>query len=277
MAPLLADGEGGVSIATARGGSGAPSAFFVHATGFCKELWSPVVDRIETAPFSWISMDLRGHGSSVSGEASYEWDLVGQDIHRVLGTQSVPIGVGHSCGAAAMVRCEAQNPGTFDRLVLIEPIMFPPPFQPLDGPMSAVALKRRSVFVSRQDARQRFSTGPFSTWTADALDAYLDGGFRDTSNGFELVCTPEVEAEYYRQGSNHDTWLLAAELDLPVALIVGEHSNTHRGTYLTALTEQFGDIDLHVVAGSGHLVPMENPGAIAALVDAALSQVASAA
>ena len=269
-------GHNGVEISTASSGTGGSTVFLVHATGFCKEVWAPVLDGVATELFSWVSMDLRGHGASAAAEFPYDWDFVGRDIYHVLDGLKYDVGVGHSCGAAALIRCEVQHPGSFSRLILIEPIVFPPPFQVLDGPMTAAALKRRSLFESRQDAFDRFSSGPFAAWSSQALDGYLDGGFTTTDDGFELRCPPEVEADYYRQGSNHDTWILAESLELPVTLVVGEHSNTHNGTYLEALLERFAHVDLHVVAGAGHLVPMEKPDAIAALIDASISELPSA-
>ena len=268
----MAEGTGGLHIATASGGSGDPDALFVHATGFSKESWHPVVGAMATTPFSWLSMDLRGHGDSGRGEFPYAWDLLGGDVLGVLDGRTGLVGVGHSCGGVALVRAEASRPGTFRRLLLIEPIIFPTPAQRLDGPMSAVARRRRSVFDSREVAHERFSSGPFADWTEQALDAYLDGAFVKTAQGYELKCPPDVEADYYAEGSNHDTWDLAGSLDIPVTIVAGEHSNTHQDPYLDSLVSRFTQPDLIVIPGVGHLIPMEDPERLASIVDAVVDR-----
>lgn len=263
----MAEGVDGIHIATASGGDGRLDALFVHATGFCKEIWAPVIAAMTTDPFSWLSMDLRGHGDSSTGEFPHHWDLLGGDVLGVADGRTGLVGVGHSCGGAALARAEVAQPGSFRHLVLIEPIIFPTPAHRTYGPMSLVARKRRAVFASREAARERFATGPFSRWTDASLDSYLDGGFAQTDQGFELKCTPEVEADYYAEGSNHDTWDLIGSIEIPITLIVGEYSETHREPFISLLTERFQHVEYILLEDVGHLVPMEDPGAIAELVD----------
>jgi pimeloyl-ACP methyl ester carboxylesterase len=264
----VGEGTGGVDIATSSGGLGEPDALFVHATGFSKESWRPVIGAMMTAPFAWLSMDMRGHGDSGTGEFPYEWSLLGGDVLGVLNGRTGMVGVGHSGGGTALVRAEFARPGTFRRLLLIEPIIFPTPAQRLDGPMSAVAQKRTSVFGSREAARERFSSGPFAAWTKEALNAYLDGAFNETERGFELKCSPDVEADYYREGSNHDTWDLAGSLNIPVTIVAGERSDTHQNPYLSSLVSRFVEPELIVIEDVGHLIPMEDPEGLARIVDA---------
>jgi len=224
-----------------------------------------------TAPFSWLSLDLRGHGDSDLGDSPYEWNLLAGDVLGVLDGLTGTVGVGHSCGGAALVLAEAACPGTFRHLVLIEPIIFPTPARRLYGPMSQIALKRRAVFESRDTARERFATGPFADWTEEALDAYLDGAFAETVDGFELKCSPAVEADYYAEGSNHDTWDLAGSVDIPVTIVAGERSDTHRDPYLLRLVSRFALPELIVMDDVGHLIPMEDPEGLAGIVDAVVA------
>lgn len=254
-------------IATTAGGRGASDVLFVHATGFCKEVWNPVIDRLVSEAFSWLSMDQRGHGDSDPGTPPNDWDLLAQDVIGVLGDRVDVIGVGHSSGGGVIARAESFRPGSFSHLVLIEPIIFPPPFQRMDGPMSEGTRRRRRTFPSRDDAFERFASGPFGSWAPAALTAYIDHGFRMSNGGWELKCDPEVEADFYAEGLNHDTWDRVETMDVPVTLVAGEHSNTHPRPYLDALASQFRDVDVAVVPGAGHLVPMEDPGSIARIVE----------
>lgn len=265
--PLAAERTEGIRIATVGGGTGEPDALFVHATGFCKEMWSPVIDRVSTEPFSWLSMDQRGHGDSDSGTFPNDWDFLARDVLETLVDRFGVIGVGHSSGGGVIARAEAFRPGTFRHLVLVEPIIFPPPFRRMDGPMSEGTRRRRNTFPSRDSAFERFASGPFGSWSPDALAAYIDHGFRATESGWELKCSPEVEADFYAEGLNHDTWDRIETIEVPVTLVAGEGSNTHPKPYLDALALRFRDVEVVVVPGAGHLVPMEDPVSIARIVD----------
>ncbi len=262
----MTEGVDGIHIATGAGGGGGPELLFVHATGFCKEVWEPVIDRIVPKSFSWVTMDQRGHGDSDVGLAPNDWDFLAQDVIDVLCDRVDVTAIGHSSGGGVIARAESFHPGLFRHLVLIEPIIFPPPFQRMDGPMSEGTRRRRKAFPSRDDAFERFASGPFGTWAPEALAAYIDHGFRSSENGWELKCDPEVEADFYAEGLNHDTWERVETIDVPVTLVAGEDSNTHPKPYLDALASQFRDADVVVVPGTGHLVPMEDPGSIARIV-----------
>lgn len=264
----------GLPIAIEHGGPDAPvEAFFVHATGFCKELWRPIVDEISggrDAP-SWMSMDQRGHGASGRGEPPYRWHLLATDILDVIGSDR-PVGIGHSSGGAAIAMAEVMRPGTFAELVLIEPVIPPPPFERRDIPLADVAERRRSSFPDRRGARERFARGPLASWDPVVLDLYIDHGFVEDRDGIHLACPPDVEADFYREGSNHDTWDHVPDIDVPVTIVAGERSRSHPEPYLSELAGRFRDPELVVVPGRGHLVPMEAPSAIADVVSEVLAR-----
>lgn len=267
----MVEGADGIRLATARGGGGDPGLLFVHANGFCKEVWDPVIAAMRTEPLSWLSMDLRGHGDSAMEDLPMQWELLGRDVLAVLEGCRGVVGVGHSAGGAAVARAAVASPDTFKHLVLIEPIIFPGPAQRLETPLSAAARKRRRVFESRGAARERFSGGPFADWTPEALDAYLDGGFRQTATGFELKCSPEVEAEYFVSGFNHDTWDIVGCIDIPVTIVAGGRSTTHVEPYLGLLVDRFTNVDVVVLDDATHLMPMEDPQRVAEVIDAVMS------
>ena len=116
---------------------------FCHATGFCKEMWAPVMDELELAlppadAYDALALDFTGHGDSRLRVKSlghparplppwYDWcpmDVM-ESLDRVSGSPC--IGIGHSMGAGALVHTELRHPGTFSALILLEPILPPPP------------------------------------------------------------------------------------------------------------------------------------------------------
>lgn len=264
------DGHDGFPIAVEGTAHAVPDVLYVHANGFCKELWRPIAGSVAARHphTTWLSMDLRGHGESGRGSPPYQWHPLALDILAVVGSgTSGSVGVGHSMGAASLARAEILAPGTFRTLVLVEPILFPPPHGRANIPIADIAQHRRRAFPDRDAARLRFgSSGAFSTWVPEILDLYVDHGWGPGEEGWTIRCEPTVEADYYREGNNVDTWDHLAAIDTDVILMAGETSETHRGSYLADLVDQFPRADLVVVEGAGHLVPMEEPMTVAAVV-----------
>jgi pimeloyl-ACP methyl ester carboxylesterase len=243
-------------------------ALFIHATGFCKEVWRPVVSSVtEQRPATrTVELDLRGHGDSPRVGPPYRWDLLTEDVMYTVGDAAGIVGVGHSCGGAIIARAAALAPNLFSSIILIEPIIFPPPYTRVDSPLAHAAQRRRSRFASRHLAYERFASGPMATWTPEALDAYVDFGFVDDGDGIAIKCEPAVEADVFREGSNHDTWDLVPDISIPVTIVSGERSLTHTQPFLDALHQQFDHPTMVAVPETGHFLPMERPDIVASLV-----------
>lgn len=274
------EGAGGIPIALAQSAPDRCDAFFVHANGFCKEtLYATIEELAALVPdVSACAIDQRGHGSSGSGTFPYRWQHIGDDVRAVLSlTDARPLGIGHSSGGAGVTIAQLDDPSTFAGLVLIEPMIAPPPYGRRDGPMSYLADRRRRSFPSRAAVFERFGKGPFATWDTRALDAYLDHAFGLVDGELVLRCDPEVEADIYREGFNHDTWDRLTDLDVPIVVVVGETSTTHHGEYLEQLVARLPGAELIVVSGAGHLVPMEAPRATAQAIVRGMEAVGMAA
>lgn len=248
-------------------GSG-PAVLFVHANGFCKELWRPVTQRL--GGVHTVAIDQRGHGESEVGPPPFDWWDLGRDALAWAGTLTGPrLGVGHSSGGAALAMAEILMPGTFRRLVLIEPIVFPGPFAPMPThPLVAGALRRRASFASRAEARAAYHRrGPFTKWGDAALDLYVEHGFRDGPDGRRhLACSPATEAEFYRMATAHGAWDRLGEISCPVTIVVGEHSDSHPPEFAARLAARFRDATVVSYPGASHFLPMEHPEVVAGLV-----------
>jgi len=248
--------------------SGEPQVVFAHATGFCKEVWGPVTDLLPGA--GALSIDQRGHGDSGVADPPFDWWDLGRDVLAAIGVAgwTRPIGVGHSSGAASLVMAELLAPGTFESLLLIEPIIFPPPFVRYEElPLAVAALRRRASFSSRDAVLDGFrGRGPFARWTDSAFEAYVDGGFRAEDGAWVLKCRPEVEAECYWAATLHGAWDRLGEVACPAIVVGGEDSDSHPAAFLHEQADLLGNARVEIIAGATHFVPMERPDVIAALL-----------
>ena len=276
--------DDGTALAARSWAGSEPSVFFAHGNGFSKELWSPVVTALAAlgSDASGVAFDMRGHGDSGAISPPFGLNVFGSDVAVVLAESRRrerigprTIGIGHSSGGASIAIAAINNPRAFAHLVLVEPIIFPPPYQRLDSiPIAEIALRRKASFPDRDAALSNFrGKEPFAMWTEDALDAYVDGAMRVTDDGLVLKCTPATEAEIYRIGAAHDTWERLGSITQPVTLIVGATSTTHSGSYLEELTARFREVRLEVIPDASHFVPMEVPGVVAAAIATAIEHV----
>jgi len=247
---------------------GEPRVLFAHATGFCKETWGQVADLLPGT--GTLALDQRGHGDSGIADPPFDWWDLGRDVLTVIDAAGWgrPTGVGHSSGAASLVMAELLAPGTFEALLLIEPIIFPPPYARYETlPLAVAALRRRASFPSRDAALQGFrGRGPFARWTDWALEAYVDGGFRDDGGEWVLKCRPEVEAECYWAATLHGAWDRLGEVACPAIVVGGEDSDSHPAAFLREQAERLGDSRTEIIAGATHFVPMEKPDAVARMI-----------
>lgn len=237
---------------------------FSHATSFCGAVWDPIVERIGGEHLVW---DHIGHGHSQPISRPFDWWDFGADVAKRIAHVDGPLlGVGHSMGGAALVMAELLAPGTFDYLVLIEPILLPPPFAPRDTEVARSAQKRRASFPSLAEARNHLrSKPPFMNWDHRAFEGYVRDGFRPTGRGTEvtLSCRPEDEAEIYRNAFAHGAWSRLGEIMVPTLLMAGALSDTHDEAFIRELVSRFPSAGFEIVAGVGHFLPMERPDLVA--------------
>lgn len=254
------------------GGTG-PPLLAVHATGFHGRVWEPFVPALRKH-FSVVTFDNRGHGDSDKPETGYSWATFGQDALAVIDHLSLdrPVGIGHSAGAAALVLAETSRPGTFSRLVLMDPTALPTELRRLvrsaetPNPMSEQARRRRAIWDSTDEMIERLRTGtPLAGWREDFLRAYVVYGTQPRDDGtIELKCPPEIEAQVYAQMPESDTWERIAQLEPPTLVLTGASSHLWGGrSEMIAAQVRNGR---SVVVEGGHFFPMESPDETLALV-----------
>lgn len=258
-------------------GSGDATLLLGHATGFCKETWRPVVRELRTlgvdAPI--VAWDAAGHGAAAPYGPDEGWWRFGTDlvalIDRLKPTGRL-VGVGHSMGGAAVTMAEVLRPGTFEALVLIEPVIMPPPYDTMpEFPLALKAAKRRGYFPSRDAARARYRMKTlFARWDALAFDGYLEGGLVDADDGVVLSCAPATEADVFAGSADHALFERLDEVGVPVRLVISDDPGTGLIETMHQLPHRIPNVTTSYLAGQNHLVVMERPALVAREIAAAL-------
>ncbi len=257
------------------GGSG-QDLLVVHATGFCAAVLGPMARHLGDRYHCW-GLDLRAHGRSdrpVDGD--FRWEGFATDVLTVIDHLGLdrPAGFGHSCGGASVLLAEEAHPGTFDSLYCFEPVVFPGPPADLpteENPLSVGARRRRETFPSADDALANFAAKPpFASLDAEALRAYVDGGFElvpadagGDGRAVRLRCRRDDEAEVYAHGLSHGAYEGLARVACPVTLVCGEQTDSFGVPTLEQVAARLPGGRVEVVPGVGHFGPLEAPARVA--------------
>jgi len=277
----LALPAGGVEIALLDWGGSGPLALLHHANGFCAALWTLVAEALRPH-FRVVAMDARGHGDSSRPEGvdAYRWDRFADDIVSVARalapgppSSRIALGLGHSFGGTSMIAAASREPALFERLVLVDPVVLPPPDAAVPaqargrgGELAEKARRRRALFASREEARASWSTRDFfASWDPRALDLYVREGLRQRADGqVELKCAPDVEATVFDAGGAFDLFAMAPAVVAPTLILWAVGGSFPRALH-EALAQRMRHARVEPLA-AGHLAPMERPDLVAGAV-----------
>lgn len=267
--------EQGIEIALQDWGGDGPLALLHHATGFCAALWAPVAARLRDR-FHVVAMDAHAHGDSPRVEArvdsdDFSWSLMTEDLRAVAGIlleetghQQIALGLGHSFGGTLTMTAESRQPGLYDRLVLVEPVIptsETPAGERIDRKNDLIerTRKRRDRWPTREAALQQLSSKElFEKWAPGTLELYVQEALRDTSDGeVELKCDREVEAEVFVNSFSIDLQQVFPNVHADVLIAWGQHGNYPLESYQD-MCGRLPNAKL-VEADAGHLIPMEKP------------------
>lgn len=259
----------GIDIATTTWGGQGPPVLLVHATGFCAGIWGCIAEGL-TAHHRVLAYDQRGHGDSAKPDDpdAYEWERYADDCLAVIEALDLgPISAaGHSSGAATLVLAATRAPELFDRLVLVEPIIFPPVPPGTDTSSSNLlaegARRRRMVFDSRDEMRERFAAKPpMADWDPRVLDDYVaHGSFVRADGKVELKCPGKIESWMYEGGAHHRGYEALCEVGAETLLLGSDSADSPMPIeYWRHLSERLPHGHFEALEGLGHFAPMQDP------------------
>jgi pimeloyl-ACP methyl ester carboxylesterase len=269
------------------GGSGRP-VLAAHATGFNGLVWRPLAAALTEAHV--IAPDFRAHGGSpVPRDADLDWERFADDVLATLDAvgwsadstegSARPMGIGHSMGGAALLLAELRRPGTFAGLWVYEPIIFPPEARALvgsvDHPLASGARRRRPTFASLAAAVETYgSKPPMQSFDRAALEAYVEGGFVDESDGtVRLACRPEDESRIYTTAATCTAFERLAQIECPVWVVRGRIDESGPATIAEPAAAALPQGTLVVHDELSHFGPMEDPAGLATEITASLGEI----
>lgn len=269
----VVSGDALVGVHELAGNSALPPLLISHATGFHAHAYLAVA-RCLGGRFHVFGVDHRGHGATRSPNGdSIDWADCGVDTGAV-GRKIAPagglVGVGHSMGGATLLLAALRDPELFERLVLFEPIAFPPT-EDVDAaknsPLAVGALRRRRRFDSYDQAYDNYaSKPPLNQFDPEVLRNYVDYGFAPVENdngndngaGVELRCTPEMEAATFAASMTNGVWEQLPNINTPV-VIIGSGDGDGPAAIAPFVAKRLGNATFVEFPDQNHFGPFVRP------------------
>jgi lipase len=252
-----------------------PPLVLLHATGFLPWLWHPIA-RALSPRYRVIAPYFCDHRTSEPEEGGLSWMVLAQDLARLCEKLSLdkPFIVGHSMGATVTAIAHGTQNLTIERMVLIEPIFLPQAIYTTglnveQHPLASRSIKRRNTWDSESEARSYLkSKKMFEKWDKEMLDLYIRYGMiSGDGGGLALACHPRHEAALFMGGMSFDPWPILSKIQCPTLVVEGEASENQSFIDLPKIASLIPGGRYLMVKGAGHLIPQEQPGVIAQIID----------
>lgn len=248
---------------------------FLHANGYPPECYQTLFEFFQTQ-YHLFGMKLRPLWADAKLSDVKNWRILSDDLLRFLPTLTADpvIGVGHSVGATVTLRAALQNPQKFRALILLDPVLFVPPFILLwriiyalglgakFHPKVAATLRRRKTFDNLEIVFRGYRTREVFRHVSDEnLKNYIQGITQPKpEGGFELIFSPEWESHIYLTGlQDFDIWNNLHKLQIPTLIIRGSESDTFTKKAQKLIEKKNPKIQFEVLEKATHIFPLEYP------------------
>ncbi len=263
------------------GGDGQP-LHFLHANGYPPACYEPLFDLLKTE-YRVFGMYLRPLWGNAKPEEIRSWHPFSEDLLHFLaermerngggGSAEPVIGVGHSIGAVVTLRAALKEPERFKALILIDPVLFTPRRIILWNfvlamnlgerahPAIAGAKTRRRTFDDLETVFRRYrNRGIFRYMSDEHLRIYIQGITRKAESGYELVYSPEWEAQIYLTSlQDFDIWRNLPKLEVPTLFIRGAETDTFLEGAARLVKKKQPKVKIEALPKSTHILPLERP------------------
>ncbi|WP_136806569.1 alpha/beta fold hydrolase [Desulfosediminicola flagellatus] len=269
----------GISLSFLDSGGEKPPLHFYHANGFPVSVYLPLLIKL-TKHFRVVGLSIRGQDSQTAGNTS--WHRIADDLIGFLDAKQLSpvLGVGHSVGGVTTMIAAAKRPDLFSKIILIDPVIHPYNSLLSQAVMRVLGKKSRFMLARLARARRRHwanreevynyfkGKSLFKRFNDEYLRSYVTYGVRPSaSGGMELLCPPEAEARTF-ENYPLDVWFWVQRLKTHALILRGEYSEVLTDDSVNRFCRKTTSAESCLVQGAGHLIPMEKPEEVIAIINA---------
>lgn len=268
--------------------SGTPLVLFFHGNSFPASTYQVMLNELRRRGLQVHTLEKIGHNPAYP--VTSNWPHLVEEVHAfakplVDAHQGPVILVGHSLGGMLSLMLAALYPELAHAVVMVDApavagwqanllriskkLSFTAKYSP-----GAVSKKRRHQWGSLEEVRQHFASKKnFARWHPQALEDYVQHGTQevmvDGQMRRELSFSREIETLIYNTVPHHlESLIKRHPLKCPISLVAARHSREMKLAGIE-FTKRITKGRITIIDGT-HLVPMENPLATAAAVEAAI-------
>jgi len=265
-----------------------PLLIHAHANGYPPQVYRAFLDPF-LDDYQVKAIYLRPFWPGSEPGSLTDWRLFRDDYLTALpshlkaaGGAEKLIGMGHSLGGMASLMAAIEKPEKFQALVLIEPTIFPGwtgflmrSLAPRNlfrylHPLVRRTLRRRTSFPDQESMFQNYrGKGVFGAIPDDVLRDYVQGLADPQEDGsVGLKYSPAWEVRVYETGGSADryVWRNLSRVQCPVLVMRGERSDTISQKTLERIANGLPRGQGVSLPSLGHLLPLEKPDQVAAVV-----------
>tara|TARA_B100000809_G_scaffold67479_1_gene64453 strand:+ start:17420 stop:18277 length:858 start_codon:yes stop_codon:yes gene_type:complete len=214
-----------------------------------------------------LAMDLLGHGDSTWIDSGYRFSDRSDDIENfVTGTNLSKIhAVAHSTGAVALAMYAANNPGKFQKLVLLEPMMIvDEKFQRM---VSDRGNRPRTTWKNHDELKDLLSKHEVtSKWHPDVIDDVVNHEtFVNEHGRVDMKWSSSTLAWKERENDYLNLEPILRSISIPILFVVGG-SRTGEFEKAFQLENSLQNMQTVIISDTGHNMYMERPEAVADVI-----------
>ncbi len=231
-----------------------PTLVFLHYFGGSSRSWSEVIVLL-AGEYRCVAPDLRGFGDSAALKGNYALSDYADDISTLiagLDIKSCAL-IGHSMGGKIALAIAARRPANLHSLVLLAPS--PPTPEPIPEEERARLLAGYGDRTAAEETLRKITARPLP---APTFERSIEDNMR---------CTRPAWRAWLETGSREDISTDVARIEVPVLVVAGAADEPLTTDLLQREVVQcINGARLITLPGVAHLLPLENPAAVAELI-----------
>ncbi len=251
---------GNVSLYVEQKGAGETSLVFLHYWGGTHRTWNKVTSQLEDS-FHTVAYDMRGWGQSGAAESGYSISELANEAASLIQQLELKkyVLIGHSMGGKVAQLLASRHPAGLTGLILVAPAAP----TPIRFPEEALQ-QQIHAYDNRETALQAIAFLSARTPEPDVVEQIVE----DSLSG-----VPAAKLAWPTSGILEDISSEASRIAVPTLVLAGEQDHLdsieqHRREIIARIPKS----RLTIIAGSGHLIPIDEPSKLARMISAFVAQ-----